>query len=1129
MNRRTSLWVITTLFLSISLFPAWLCGQTANGNIVGRVTDATGAVVTGATVTAANPAKGFTTRTTTDEQGVYRLFYLEPAVYTLTFQSSGFSTLERPDIALRSNDTLSVDVQLAVGNVVEKMEVTGVPPLLEAVTSTTGTVMAGVQMNALPVMQRWTWMAMYMLPGVITEGSAAFHIAGQRARGVGFVMDGISGADPIREGTAVTTTASTTQNAIEEVKMVTTALPAEYGHSAGGLMSVTYKSGTNQLHGEAEDRYINNTLLHRAYFNAVRATSPFSYHNLAALLTGPVYLPKLYNGKDKTFFMFGWSRHHEKYNQQLFADVPTADMFQGDFSFNGLGYPVYDPTSTRQDAKGTWIRDPFPGNRIPPSRFDPVASKFLTYKPWNPPNNMGNAGYIDRAGPHANFGADQFFRSYYSRWDTKIDHVFSEKNRLFGRYSQVRARNQSSYQVGLNWKFLDSGMTVAPFDQENIVISDTHMFSPSLINELRVGVNRRKDSYSPAGMDAGWAQTLGIPGVGPETFPVFRTSGGSAFYGATMPGAPYFNVTENSVLQDNVTFIRLGHTFKAGWEVIRTRGNSKASALPSGTYYFGGTDMPFTPNTGNDFAGFLLGSVVRADFSKVLATWLPRWWMHSGFLQDDWRVTPKLTLNLGVRWSYESPYQTKYGQQSQFDPTATDPITGLRGAIVHSEGFLGRRDLNNFQPRIGGAYTLNNKMVLRGGFGLATIDILRTGLLQSFEEYSTSVTRQAPSGDPRSAFFISQGPGVIPYQVLPDGTSPFIGVNYSSRGATWWDPGLRSPYAMNWNFTYQYQFLPTWLVELSYQGSAGVKLLNSWNINVLRPDISSDRAVLDQIYLNVQPYRPYPQFGGVNLWSNFGHSTFHSGNVKVEKRLSSGLNMTSHYTWGKAIDEAADNDGGASGITFFNRALEKGRAGFDLTHRWVTYLTYELPVGKGRKWMSKGGAMDYLLGGWNVSWVQTFQSGPPVTFTMAGSPNRYLPTVSSRPIQLVPNDEVIVKDWQIGDRFNNNLKNPMWNIGGFAYPAAYTFNGAVGRNTVDGPALVWSQGSLAKNIKVRERYNLDVRFDIQNVFKNPNFSKPSSSVNLINPGTFGKPTGTVGGWCCLGGSFAGTLVVRVWF
>ncbi len=371
MNRRTSLWVITTLFLSISLFPAWLCGQTANGNIVGRVTDATGAVVTGATVTAANPAKGFTTRTTTDEQGVYRLFYLEPAVYTLTFQSSGFSTLERPDIALRSNDTLSVDVQLAVGNVVEKMEVTGVPPLLEAVTSTTGTVMAGVQMNALPVMQRWTWMAMYMLPGVITEGSAAFHIAGQRARGVGFVMDGISGADPIREGTAVTTTASTTQNAIEEVKMVTTALPAEYGHSAGGLMSVTYKSGTNQLHGEAEDRYINNTLLHRAYFNAVRATSPFSYHNLAALLTGPVYLPKLYNGKDKTFFMFGWSRHHEKYNQQLFADVPTADMFQGDFSFNGLGYPVYDPTSTRQDAKGTWIRDPFPGNRTLPAGLIP--------------------------------------------------------------------------------------------------------------------------------------------------------------------------------------------------------------------------------------------------------------------------------------------------------------------------------------------------------------------------------------------------------------------------------------------------------------------------------------------------------------------------------------------------------------------------------------------------------------------------------------------------------------------------------------------------------------------------------------------------------------------------------------
>ena len=1127
MTRFTKIWAVLALFLVV--FPAWLSAQTATGNIVGRVTDASGALVTGVTVVASNPAKGFTTRTTTDEQGVFRILYLEPATYTLSFQHSGFSTAERADLALRSNDTLSVDIQLAVGNVVEKVEVTGATPLLEAVTSTTGTVMAGVQMNALPVMQRWTWMAMYMLPGVITEGSAAFHIAGQRARGVGFIMDGVSGADPIREGTGVTTTASTTQNAIEEVKMVTTSLPAEYGHSAGGLMSVTYKSGTNRVHGEAEDRYINNELLHRAYFNLNKATSPFTFHNLAALMTGPVYIPKLYNGKDKTFFMFGWSRHHEKYNQQLFTDVPNADMLGGDFSFNGLGFQIYDPRSTRQDASGKWVRDPFAGNIIPKARFDPVANKFLSYNPWNPPNNLGNSAYIDRTGPHANYGGDQMFRSYYSRWDVKIDHNFNDKNRMFGRYSQVRARNQSSYLVGVQWKLLDRGMTVAPFDQENIVISDTHIFSPNLINEVRLGFNRRKDSYTAAGLNEGWAQTLGIPGVGPETFPTFYNSGGGQFYSVSYPGGQNFNVTENAVLQDNVTFIRPGHTFKAGWEVIRTRGNSMAEALPSGSYYFGGTDMPYTPNTGNDFAGFLLGSVMQANYSQVLASWLPRWWMHSLYFQDDWRATRNLTLNLGLRWSYESPYQTKYGQQSQFDPAATDPLTGLRGAIVHSPGFLEERRWKNFQPRIGAAYKLNDKMVLRSGFGLVSIDILRTGLLQNFEEYSTSVTKQSPSGDPRPAFYISQGPGSIPYKILPDGTSPFVGVNYSGRGATWWDPKLATPYAMNWNFTYQYEFKPTWLLELSYQGSSGVQLLNAWNINVIRPDISQDRSVLDQIYLNPQPYRPYPQFGTTNLWSNFGHSSFHSGNVKVEKRMSSGLNMTSHYTWGKVMDEAADNDGGASGITYYNRSLEKSRAGYDLAHRWVTYLTYELPLGKGRKWMNQGGAIDYFLGGWDISWVQTFQTGPPITFNMAGSPYRYLPTVSSRPIQVLPNDQVIVNDWTIGDRFNNTYKNPMWNIKAFAYPAAYTFAGAVGRNTIDGPPMNWSQVSFAKNINVLEHYNLDVRFDIQNVFKSPNFSKPNSTVNLINPGTFGKPTGTVGGWCCLGGSFAGTFVVKFWF
>ncbi len=1098
--------------------------QTATGNIIGRISDPTGAVIDAVEVSAVNPATGVTTRTLSDSQGMYRLLYLPPASYNLTFRKAGFSELQRSQVNLRSNDTLSVDIQLAVGNVVERVEVTGATPLLETATSTTGTVLAGVQMNALPIMQRYTWMTMYLMPGVTSMNG--FHIAGQRDRGLGYSMDGISGTEPIRGGVATNRIMSTTQNAIEEVKMVTTVLPAEQGHSAGGLLSATYKSGANQLHFEGEDRYINNSLLHRAYFNLQRPTSPFSYHELSGLISGPVYLPKLYDGRNKTFFLFGWSRHHEKYNQQLFADVPNQDMLNGDFSFGGLGYPIYDPATTRQDATGKWIRDPFPDNLIPKNRFDPVATKFLSYQPWNAPNFLGGSGFIDKFGPHQNVGSESKYRSYRTRFDVKIDHNFSDKNRMFGRYSQVMNRARGN-NIAVGWELLDGGFVLQPADQVNTVISDTHMFSPTLINEVRLGANHRKESRTPLGVNEDWGQTLGIPGISGETFPSFFDSGGNAFYGASMPGGAWYQVTENFTFQDNLTFIRGRHNLKTGYEVLRTRANTRAASLPGGVYRFGGTDMPFTPNTGNDFAAFLLGSVMRADFNTTLANWLPRWWSHALYFQDDWSVTPKLTLNLGMRWSYESPFSTKYGQQSQFDPNVTDPLTGRLGAIVHTPGSLASRDLNNFQPRVGMAYKINNKMVFRGGFGLTTIDLFTANLDQNFEEYFTAVTLQKPPGDPRPAFFINQGPGQVQYPVLPNGTSPFVGSNYGARNATWYDPKMRNPYSMNWNATYQYQFSDTWLFELSYQGSSGVGLLNAWDTNAIPLDISRDPTVLNQIYNAPQNYKPYTQFGQVNLWSNFGHSTFHSGTAKFEKRFSRGLMLTSFYTWSKAIDES-DADGQANGVTYYNRALEKGRAGFDVTHRAVTYATYALPVGKGRRWMSGGGIKDYILGGWDISWVQTFQSGVPVTFSFAGSPYKYLPGMQLRPDQLVPGDAVNIPNWTIGDRFNNNLKNPMWDVNAFAYPAAFT-PGTLGRNTIDGPGLIWSQGSLAKNIKVRERYNLDLRFDINNVFKRPNFGNPSSTVNLLSPGAFGKPTSTIGGWCCLGGQFAGTFVAKLWF
>jgi hypothetical protein len=1116
---------LAVAFCSFSARPT--LGQTATGTIIGHLTDSTGAVLPGVEVTAINPEKGFTSKTVSDEQGIYRLFYLAPATYKVMFEKAGFAKLDREGIELRSNDTLTVDIQMKVGSVMENVDVQAVAPMLETATATTGTVLSGTQMNALPIMQRYTWMAMYLMPGVTSMNG--FHIAGARDRGIGYSMDGISGTEPIRGGVATNRIMSTTQSAIQEVKIVTTVLPAENGHSAGGMLSATYKSGSNALHVESEDRYVNNAMLHRAYFNLGNA--PFAYHELAELVSGPIILPKLYNGRNRTFFLFGWSQHNESYDQQLFADVPTAAELNGDFSFGGKGYPIYDPATTHQDATGKWVSTPFAGNIIPKSRFDPAAVNFLSHNPWHAPNDLGGGEFVDSSGPHLNYGANGSYTSLRTRFDIKVDHNISEKNRFFARYSHVMNRSRGTASaIALTWPLLDGAYVLAPIDQINGVISDTHVFSPSLVNEVRLGVNHRKESRTPPGLNQNWGKQLSIPGISSVTFPSLFDSNGSPFYSATMPGAPYYYVDENYTAQENLTKVVSRHTLKMGYELMRTRANIFNQSLPAGVYRFGGTGFPFQPGTGNDFAGFLLGSVVRADYTTYLANWLPRWSSHALYVQDDFNFSPRLTFNLGVRWSYESPFSTKYGQQSQFDPNATDSLTGMKGAIIHPKGLLGYQDYKHFQPRIGMAYKVSDKLVFRGGFGLTTIDLFTTDFNQNFEEYSSAVSIQQPSGNPQPAFFLSQGPGPVNYTVLPNGTSPFVGQNYSARNATRYDPNLHNPYMMNWNGTLQYQFHPTWMAELSYQGSAGVGLLENWDTNTVPLNLSSDPTVLGNAFRTPQAFKPYPNFGSVYMWSNFGHSTYHSGTVKLEKRASYGLTATSFYTFSKAID-ACDNDQLCTGETFYNRSLEKARAGFDITHRFVTYLTYELPVGRGRKFMNGGGLKDYFLGGWNLSAVQTLQTGLPVTFTLAaaGSPYQYLPGNGVlRPNQVQPNGQLIVQNWTIGDRFNRNIENPLWNINAFANPPAFTA-GTLGRNTINGPGLNWTQGSLAKNVIFKERFNFEVRYDINNIFKQPNFVNPLSTVNLKSSGLFGKPTSTQGGWCCIGGQFVSTLVLKVSF
>ena len=1117
------------VFAVVVLLPLLTYGQTGQGAIVGDVTDSTGATIPGVSIQIAERDTGFTYSTETNAEGLYRVPYLNPGFYELTFQSDGFKQLVRSNIQVRATETVRVNVSLELGEVAQTIEVSAAAQMLETETSMVGHLVSGVELTKLPTPQMKVESMLWYVPGV-TGQSGHGHAAGGRSRAFAMTNDGVAGTTPGTGTLGTGRNMSTVEHNMEEVKVLTTALPAEYGHSGGGLMSIIYKSGTNQLHGMAEERYMARQMIHRNFGDAQRPTNNFGFHLMSGSLSGPVVLPKIYDGRNKTFFLMGFQRHHEKASENNDVDVPSPAMLAGDFSFGGVGDPIYDPASLVQLPNGSYSRSPFPGNQLPMDRVDPVFQKFMSFEPYRGEDNRNNQAFINRTGPHNNLSRDTVYRSYRTGMDFKADHMFSDRHKIFGRYSNFRHRSfNGRWQVQVNNKIFDFNHTPIPINQRQGVISDSFTVSPTTINEIRLGFNRRKFTRTPESLGQDWAGQLGIPNVGPETMPNFRTVSGGELY-IQFPEGESIDVNENWSLQENLTMVRGRHTFKAGYELMRTRHNSHVPAQPSGIYRMGGTEFPFRPNTGNSFASFMLGSVVRADYTGDLATWLPQWWSHALYFQDDWKVNQNVTLNLGLRWQYESPYSTKYGQQSQFDPTAIDPLTGLRGALLHPTGLLAKKDWNNFQPRVGMAYNFKDGWVFRAGFAMNTLDLWTNGLLENFDEYLATAVVEQPPGNPDVAFYLRQGPPPFHFQINPDGSAPFIGTNYSGRSASYYDPNMRMPYILNWNGGFQWQFAPTWLAEFNYQGSAGVGLLNRWDVNAIPLNVSSDPVELEEIRRASQNYRPFPHFGSVLHYSNYGHSSYHGATVKVEKRFSSGFSATTFYTFSKALDEDSD-DSAASGITFYNRALEKGRSNYDVTHRWVTYFLWEVPFGRGRKWGSGWNRVaNAVLGGWELNGIQTLESGIPFGFGFTGTGNVYLP--GTRRPDMAPGktyDDILL-DWDRKGPCRHIVAcaQPWADINAFAYPASFTA-GNSGRNILSGPGLFWYQASIAKRFAIRERLNFSLRYDINNPLKYYFFNQPGSTVDFRNPQNFGKITNGQGGFSGLGGRTYMQIMLKLEF
>jgi hypothetical protein len=1111
----------------IALILAALAAPTAfsqeAATLVGTVRDSSGLVVPGAKVTVVNSDTNFRSETTTSAEGGYYVPYLNPGGYQLTIEAAGFKRYVRAGIMIRTGETPRVDVQLEVGALTEAVTVSETNPLLETDTTVVGQIMENEALVKLQSPQGHIVRYLADFSNVEYAGNGGdWHIAGQRARAVSYTLDGMNAKTPGTNSFGDTDAILLPNaEAIEEVSVSTSGMSAEYGHSAGGSMALVFKSGTNNFHGSLDERYIWKQLVHRDYLTQAPLLIPLYYDWFNGAFSGPVRIPKLYNGKDKTFFLFSYGAFLQSGGQpQQFNNVPTAAMEQGNFDFGPKSLTIYNPTTIRQNAAGTWVSDPFSGNQIPASMISPVVSNFLSHNPFAAPNNPG---IITATGPQQNFTVSQakIVHRYIS--DQKVDHQFSPQHKIFVRSSiewePAWYKGGAAFQAQIAWPLIDPNRQLSPEHNYNDVFSDTFIFGPTRFNEFRLGYNRRDFTQTSATDNQNWSQQLGIPNVAANGFPVFSIPTNINPPTSSAPTYGYFGnlgvahqAGEDFSLVDNFTWIKGKHTFKMGYELIRTRYDSALQAQPSGIYTFGGTEAPFTPNTGNPFADFLLGTVTSAVYTQNFATWLPRWWHDGVFFQDSWKPLRGLTLDLGLRWSYESPFQTKNGQQSQFDPTVRDPLTGFMGAITHPKGPLAKSDWNNFQPRLGLAWSFRPKWVFRSSFGIMTQDLTVNAINQNFNEYQGTANVQQLPGDPRPAFTLSQGPPAFSYPVQSNGSVSFVGTNYGARNADWFDPKMRMPYVMMWSAGFQYEFAHNWLAELNYQGTAGVGLLENWNINQIRPDVSNDPVVLNRIFQSIQNYLPYPQFGSVNLYSNFGHSTYHSGTARVEKRYQAGLTLVLLYTYSKAIDEC-DNDGGCTGETYYNRRLEKAQASYNATQHYQTVLTYELPVGKGRHFMNRGGILDQVLGGWNVTTMWLLESGTPQSITFAGSPNRYLTaggTVSTGAVVLRPNvlsPDYKTPNWSIGpNRFPTSAQNPYLIFGDFAYPAAFTL-GNLGRNTFTGPGENWMQLGLSKTWTIRERFKFALRAEGNNFpFKHPELLLPNAVYNANSANLFGTFT-----------------------
>jgi hypothetical protein len=1101
---------IRAAILSFAMSPAVLA-QSASGTILGSVHDATGASIPSATISITNKQTGFRREVPVDSNGDYELPYVPLGDYVVSAKAKGFKTFDRTGLTLAVDDKARIDFTLTVGDVNETVTVLEAAPLVKTDSSEVGEVVQQKAVQDLPLNGRNYVQLVFLTAGVTTgqqggniEGSGAFvqrgtgsfNANGQRGQNNNFMVDGIDN----NESWINTTILQPSVEATREFKVYTANAPAEFGRASGGMVNVQIRSGSNDFHGSAFEYLRNAALDARNFFQRKtpqdqRRLPNFVQSQFGGTFGGPIM--------KNNWFIFG---DYQGFRQALGLDitstVPTAAQKQGNFGSTN----IFDPLSTRADPANPtgYIRDQFANNIVPASRIPKQASALVNLYP--DPNVGGLVNnYFFSPSKYQNDDA----------FNVRSDKIISAKNTLFARFSRgydvtslpgalpapaSGAVNVGPYAGADNTQSADS----ADFNLVTwgAVLSDTHVFRPNLLNEFRVGFSRYDLHALPKNMYINAAAAIGIPGIN-DALPPY--SGG--LIGVRPTGYQYLgNITPipsisqntNYQLSENLTHVMGRHSMKYGFQVIRRHLNFFESQDPArGFFNFDGTftNQPSSGAGGNTIASMELGFPAQITRTTLLGVFGLRAWEYAFYVQDDFKVNRRLTLNLGLRYENFPPLTEVEGRIANYNFSPTDPALS-NIANVTGDKYAGRKDdPYNFAPRIGFAYSLtdNARTVIRGSYGIHYVSVHYAG--------QGAIGRNPPFM-PTQAFVpgsLFVGRNVADGLPIPTPTALDTAAKLNAAGGSIYAIQLdtHTPRAQQYGVNIQHQISSDLLLEVGYVGTHGSHLFSTYNLNMPVPGSTPLAARRPIQLLNNLPT--------INYFGFFGDSNFQSLQTKLVKRFTSGLEFLAVYTWGKSLDDAIAGSSGQKGRPNVSSQYQdinnirsaRGLSSFDIANRFVFSGLYDLPFGQGKQFGSGAhGVTQLLLGGWQFNTIVTIQGGPPFTPSLAanGLNNGNFQLPNRIGIGALPDDQRSVQRW-----FNTSI-DPNDPNRAFSNPGQYTF-GNSGYNILRGPGLQTVDFAIHKSIPITERVKLQLRGEGFNILNQANFALPNFNLGTAAGGS----------------------------